>query len=409
MGGLIVDIALTCFMNPSGLSQAARGYWKVLSGQGFRVIPMWLAEPTPDGVEERVSSEMSSAANWTFENDPLELYVGHGYAMQSVKSARAIVGSYVFENHRLTGDQITACRSMDVVACPSRFCMNACLSSGVRRDKVKYLPYYLDSSIWNTSVESSVPRGGRFRFLYMNTWYERKGYDVLLRSWWERFSKDDPVELWIKTYEEDGHDVPISAQVSIMAEELGVDRTQEAPIVMVDSVMRDEELPSFMRSFDCYVSPHRSEGFGMNIWHAMAVGVPVVCTEYGGCLDFVSKDTAWPVAVRGMVSPSRDELRVFPHLSGTTWAEPDAQSLGDRMMDCLHEEQSRTEKASLASQLVSKRYSEDVVLSCLRDVVDSAVPGGWSKLLLSSTIGSLASQECPRYSSPEVPLRMVEL
>jgi glycosyltransferase involved in cell wall biosynthesis len=34
---------------------------------------------------------------------------------------------------------------------------------------------------------------------------------------------------------------------------------------------------------DCYVSLHRSEGFGLTIAEAMLLGKPVIATRYGGC------------------------------------------------------------------------------------------------------------------------------
>ena len=38
---------------------------------------------------------------------------------------------------------------------------------------------------------------------------------------------------------------------------------------------------------DCYLSLHRSEGYGYSIAEAVSLGVPVVCTDYSGSQEFV--------------------------------------------------------------------------------------------------------------------------
>lgn len=46
---------------------------------------------------------------------------------------------------------------------------------------------------------------------------------------------------------------------------------------------------------DCFISLHRSEGFGYAIAEAMALGTPVVATDYSGSSDFLSTFEGWPV------------------------------------------------------------------------------------------------------------------
>ena len=46
---------------------------------------------------------------------------------------------------------------------------------------------------------------------------------------------------------------------------------------------------------DCYVSLHRSEGFGLTVAEAMLLGKPVIATRYGGTLEFMNDDNAYLV------------------------------------------------------------------------------------------------------------------
>ena len=55
---------------------------------------------------------------------------------------------------------------------------------------------------------------------------------------------------------------------------------------------------SLIRLSDCYVSLHRSEGFGLGMAEAMAFGKPVIGTDYSGNTEFLSERTGFPVACR---------------------------------------------------------------------------------------------------------------
>ena len=53
-----------------------------------------------------------------------------------------------------------------------------------------------------------------------------------------------------------------------------------------------------MAAADCYVSLHRSEGFGLTLAEAMALGKPVIATGYSGNLDFMTPETSYLVPWR---------------------------------------------------------------------------------------------------------------
>ena len=67
---------------------------------------------------------------------------------------------------------------------------------------------------------------------------------------------------------------------------------QHADIVILDEYLTRAETSTLTSLADCYVSLHRSEGLGLTISEAIALGVPVIATGYSGNLDFMTDANA---------------------------------------------------------------------------------------------------------------------
>jgi len=149
--------------------------------------------------------------------------------------------------------------------------------------------------------------------------------------------------------------------------------------MIVDDPMRDEDVPAFMKSFDAVVSTHRSEGFGLTPFYAMALGVPVVATDYGGVTDFCCDDTAWLVDVDRMTEPSGEEKKIFGHLRGIQWAEPSLESAKAMLRECFSNEAERDKRVQKGRSLVADHFSYARCASALTDAFNAAMPNCLSK------------------------------
>src|SRR5690606_36895361 len=62
---------------------------------------------------------------------------------------------------------------------------------------------------------------------------------------------------------------------------------QEDPrIILMEKVLTDRETKALVQLCDCFLSLHRSEGFGRGLAEAMYLGKPVIATGYSGNMDF---------------------------------------------------------------------------------------------------------------------------
>jgi len=84
-------------------------------------------------------------------------------------------------------------------------------------------------------------------------------------------------------------------------------------------VMTDNEIKNLVRCSDCFISLHRSEGFGRGMAEAMALGKPVIATGYSGNMDFMTPKVSYPLDYT-LVPLKEGE---YPHYEDQVWADPD--------------------------------------------------------------------------------------
>src|SRR5262249_54900745 len=104
-------------------------------------------------------------------------------------------------------------------------------------------------------------------------------------------------------------------------------------IHLIDRTLSRHEVDSLLACSDCFVSLHRSEGFGLSIAESMALGKPVIATYWSGNVDFMDDSCAACIDF---------EIRRFggnygPYKADQQWAEPSIES-ASRWMRSLYEE-----------------------------------------------------------------------
>jgi glycosyltransferase involved in cell wall biosynthesis len=91
-------------------------------------------------------------------------------------------------------------------------------------------------------------------------------------------------------------------------------------IEILDESLSEDDRWALLNSVDCFVSLHRSEGFGLVLAEAMALGKPVICTNWSGNTDFTSEETA--ALVDYELVPCEDPYGIYTDTSAH-WAEVD--------------------------------------------------------------------------------------
>jgi glycosyltransferase involved in cell wall biosynthesis len=90
-------------------------------------------------------------------------------------------------------------------------------------------------------------------------------------------------------------------------------------ILLIDRLLTSEEIGSLLKVTDCYVSMHRSEGFGLVPAEAMSLGKPVIMTRWSGNTDYMTDDNS--VGINYQLLKLGQDYGLYR--ADQQWAEPD--------------------------------------------------------------------------------------
>ncbi len=125
----------------------------------------------------------------------------------------------------------------------------------------------------------------------------------------------------------------------------------------------DQEMRSFTSTIDCFVSPHRSEGFGLNIAEAMLAGKPVIATGFSGNREFMTVENSYLVGYK---------LREIgqacgPYPGHSLWAEPNIDDVATLMRSVFEDRETAAAKAGIARADILAKHNVDTVSHAIKD------------------------------------------
>ncbi len=232
----------------------------------------------------------------------------------------------------------------DGVLAPTRFVANALINSGVG---IPVHPVGYAPELGNFEALGRRERAARaehvpFTFLHISSAFPRKGVDVLLAAYTRACRAGDPVRLVIKAFPNPHNDI---------AEQIARLRAADAAlpdIELIDRDMSSHELMGLYETADAMVLPTRGEGFNLPAAEAMAAGIPLIVTGFGGHMDFCSAANARLLRYR--LAPSGSHVATGTSL----WAEPDVDDLAQAMGEVLREPEAASRRAGVAQDVAAQ-------------------------------------------------------
>ena len=182
------------------------------------------------------------------------------------------------------------------------------------------------------------PKSEAFTFLTSFDYHSdvaRKNPYATVAAFKLAFGESDKVRLVVKSHN--------SGSFSLEHRELIETIGGSSNIFRIDEAISAADYENLLANSDCFVSLHRSEGLGLNILDAMALGIPTISTGYSGNLDFQTEENSL------LVKYSMTKLnRYGPWPLRSTWAEPSLVDAAEKMVSMFEEHDLRKSIASRA-------------------------------------------------------------
>jgi glycosyltransferase involved in cell wall biosynthesis len=135
-------------------------------------------------------------------------------------------------------------------------------------------------------------------------------------------------------------------------------RAVREALARVGGILRTESMDhtttlSLIQCADCYASLHRSEGFGLTIAEAIALGVPTIATDFSGNTDFMPAN----LTERIPYTLTSIKKSLHPYPAGATWADPDLDAAAHALRKIHGDPTGARARAAAAKEMISAQLS----------------------------------------------------
>ena len=171
-------------------------------------------------------------------------------------------------------------------------------------------------------------------------------------------------------------------------------------IRIIDGYYSSEWKNALVGAADCYVSLHRSEGLGLTMAEAMALGKPVIATAYSGNLHFMTPENSFLVDYARVKVPKG----CAPYPTTTEWADPDLHQAAGLMREVYERPEIAAAKGQIAKRDIQERHNMETSARAIQSRVDGIRGAKQSRV----TVDSRATPGAAPPSPPAVGIDQLE-
>ena len=135
-------------------------------------------------------------------------------------------------------------------------------------------------------------------------------------------------------------------------------------IRLLSATLSDKKRWELLQSVDSIVSLHRSEGFGLVIAEAMALGKPVIVTGWSGNMDFTDTENAYLVNMK--LIPCEDEYGVYLS-TDSHWADVSIDHASQIFKTVVKDARNNGKRIAAAYQTIQERANINSIGQAMSD------------------------------------------
>jgi GT2 family glycosyltransferase len=238
-----------------------------------------------------------------------------------VFEGRYTIGHWSWEMPEIPPEWMPAFEYVDEVWVPSDFVKHAV--EQFTDIPVVIIPFSVDIRADNSFSKAyfGIPEN-TFCFLFM--------YDI--RSILERKNPQGTLDAFKNAFEPDDTGVCLvlkvmhatAAEITSLKTAIGIWQN----VIILEGVHQRHEITALLTFIDCYVSLHRSEGFGLTPAEAMCLGKSTIITHWSGSTDYMNAHNCISIDYQ-LVELQKD---YGPYRKGQYWAEPNLEMAAEAMV-----------------------------------------------------------------------------
>lgn len=226
------------------------------------------------------------------------------------------------------------------------------------------VPPGVDLSLFNPH-KVSPKQDNTFVFLNCGKWEIRKGHDFIVDAFHQAFNKDDNVELWLMP-----SNIFLTDQEKKNWEGLYMNTAlgKAGKIKILPWVRTHSEVSKVMSVADCGIFPSRGEGWNLELLEMMALGKPVIATNYSAHTEFCNEDNCMLIDVDD-VEPAYDGRWFFEQGNWAVIGQPQLKQFRDYMKETYDLFKSGGDLYNEAGVDTSEKYSWENCVEKLESIL----------------------------------------
>lgn len=315
-----INLICDSYFNSSGYANHSRGMFNAL----VEINPdTKLETPLPPNWEMLCNDkELKAIKQPTYlDGETVMIAMPQMWPMGMTEANKKFAGFCVWEGDKIPLGFVDNLKKADVVLVPSMHTKDAIVKTEFSLDtKIHLVPHGVNHDLFKPVITPKKETDGIFRFIankgWRDTFNDRGGMQYLFKAFAEEFKPEEKVELIAKINTcYCGPDWDLGNEMNKLK------LPPCASIKIITDNWDYKQIPDLYKTGDVFVSPTMAEGFSLPCAEAMAMGLPVITTNFGGQTDFVTKDNGW------LIDYELKEVTTDIFYEGINWAMPDIAHL----------------------------------------------------------------------------------
>jgi glycosyltransferase involved in cell wall biosynthesis len=196
-----------------------------------------------------------------------------------------------FEVDQLTNKERHNLNYCDYIFVASRWAKDVLLKNDIRKP-IYVAPLGVDTTIFQVPPKIRIKNNDTYVFFHIGKWEKRKGHDFLIDCFNTAFNENDNVELWLLPNNPFLNKEEEATWINLVTNSKLKDK-----IKIYQRLPTQQHLAEFIFYGDCGIFLSRAEGWNNEIPECMALGKPIITTNYSAHTEYCTNENSYLVNI----------------------------------------------------------------------------------------------------------------